>query len=77
MLVTNVKEVIVVESDSTPDKFYGIVETVQGQIICTCPSYRFSKYPWTCKHVERYKEEHPIPKPPRRRQPRKVYGDHK
>jgi hypothetical protein len=80
MLVTMVKDAVLIESDSQPDLYYGVVETVQGQVLCTCPAYRYSKYPWSCKHTERYKAEHKAEerqfrsKQPRRR---RSYGEHR
>ena len=64
MLASCIKDCAVYEGSS--GEHWGVVETVQGQVMCTCPSYRYSKHPWSCKHTERYKLEHPGPMKPRK-----------
>lgn len=48
----------VIPSTSNPDVGYEITVGKQGDIYCSCPSWKFSK-DRSCKHLKQFFSEHP------------------
>ncbi len=47
------EHVSTVASETFPDKTYDI-HRLHGQLVCDCGSFRFSRLPKSCKHLEAY-----------------------